>query len=1591
MHLLQPSQCQCYDLQLPSLSISEETQLDETSKLKFKLDCRTGAAVELSRSDVFVHGGLTIPLELVEISLASVQKEIIMYFAKKVKTTFKSLNDWMSSEIFYLDLITRSWSRIETSINISTINSITRKKKYEGQILYKFNNKMIIRERFLHAMCFSVNSLYIFGGLIVCPNSDYELVPTNALWKLDLETKEWSLISMDSRVSERFGHSMHVKSSDNESTDIRLIITGGVDKNDQKIDTVDIFNITHNCWEIDLTQKTEYSAKMNANGKPLPVSSIDGFTLLIQKNEANVPTLLVYTPDGPEELKNDKDIINNPPGPPVEVRISYKAPLIALPLKPHSKGIRLTSTSHKSSNAIEISHNLKYPTGDLFGNSILAVGFYPTGKPDNFHCYSFDVSTGKCSEHSINCSDYSKNKHRFWKIFIWQSHFQAVLLGTKVDDDCLPTVQKFDLISLFPLSMIAHTPNYSPETQQPISILTKTQSNETTKENSNSNSPDSAEMINELNFAAPPTSQFENYIQYIYSSKDVAPIRTVFPSYAMVLGKDAWEIFGGSLADFEIITDEGDSIGVPMYLLRKRWGRYFNFLLAQGYAKACADYDSSALQYAAKENNYSPNTSPAVQPKHPGLSKKSLDLSTVPSMSSIYRKQNIPEIHLATPPMKNSQSNLTSFSIPEDDEKPLAHIVGYRDEDEEVTQAQKKGTPYSTGKSNIQTPHDTQSVTSSSNGMVFRVPFKESHSPQIIQNVYSEKHNFNNHEKRRSSLAVMTPAGLQKDKNTEAVRRASHPNPSPAGYDDVRNHLALRFASSAHNSRKASVASQGSVISFVSSTSDRNGNSLHPPNTTSSNNSPVLGILNIVLPPQQDIPNEPLPSVPHDTPSFFSRRRSSFAEFINSGRSSPLSSRRSSADRCLSLPELKKPEDVSTSPYRPRIDKDQESDCSPNSTPLNRRSSSTRTSVATNSRHNSLSKISSRLEKCHSSATDNSENGISNFILDFEPLLTPRSLYMPWSTDTVNAFVEFFFTGQVNGKWQLAPVVLNLLVMSKIYEVTLLSTLVTEALFAIIARKEESLFVTCDALIKKFHDKISRYFNDDISNMNNNLMGISTYCELLKVVDLLFDVNNGFFDAELIQSAKGYCGSTTESSDYDVLDKLSPRPSTSPQLNSSVPTVYAGGPRNSHNSIGSINFPSMSTRDSFGLNSKVKKKSSLNREIDFSEVTKYSVSSLDAENMREDSKETSKNINQFEQDETKMSDKTTKVQSSYPAAVSASQSRKTSILLENGTISQGEDIPHDIKEQLEQAKLRNLSELDDIYEKPNTGRSVYMGDDEVSSSQSDSDEFESELGVLSINKMKRKIGESKNMDEYVDPLFKIGSNNTGSAKGTNTKGSGGTRNSRDEIPHLDLNIPTIENLTSSNSLPPVDYVIKSIYRTAVLVNDVKLMIRCLNAIEISKMLKAIKKKIPADIAELEEGMKTWDTSIFDKKNTSFTKLRHPSNSKSISPKTSTVNFAMIPSVSPADMTRKSSIRNLQQSSPKNKLFERSTKSFSQGKKPMKNTRHNTVQGSIPATSTSVLMNPGVMPPPPPSSNPKNRKDGSKNSNSFSTFFSKKKG
>lgn len=280
MPTLQPSPSLCYKLKLPELPLEFRAKnVDDTVKRRYTLDCRTGAASETCRSSILVHGGLTMPLNLNHTTISEIQNELILYFAKKKQSgaAFKNLQDWISKELFSLDLITRTWNRIPT---------------------LPHNKNEVLGERLLHSMCYYKDSMYIFGGLTVSPQNGYELIATNELWRLDLQTKEWHLIGKDAQITRRFNHTMLIQNQSDETKDTKLVIIGGLNNMDQSISYIDVFNITTGTWE---SIKSSNRIITNIEGSMVSLSQNKNCPVLLQDNEAEIPTLAFYMSSGQQD------------------------------------------------------------------------------------------------------------------------------------------------------------------------------------------------------------------------------------------------------------------------------------------------------------------------------------------------------------------------------------------------------------------------------------------------------------------------------------------------------------------------------------------------------------------------------------------------------------------------------------------------------------------------------------------------------------------------------------------------------------------------------------------------------------------------------------------------------------------------------------------------------------------------------------------------------------------------------------------------------------------------------------------------------------------------------------------------------------------------------------------------------------------------------------------------------------------------------------------------------------------------------------------------------------------------------------------
>lgn len=1439
MSLLQPFTCTCYQLKLPQPSppVNKSDELDEYAMRKVTLDCRTGAAVVLTRSNIFVHGGLTIPLNLEKVTSAEIQNQVVLYFAKERDSSaaFKDLRQWMSPEIFFLDLISRTWNHVETRVQNSADES------EESSSTVSLASQEVFRERLFHSMCYVDGYIFVFGGLVMSPQSGYEFTASNELWRLDLRTKVWSLVSKNPQIQRRFNHTMHVKNEHNDTRDTKIVIVGGLDNMDEPVRKIDVYNLSRGYWQSLPDAEYPIDLQTNIDGKPVDVTTDANFSILVENNEAKIPALAFYKPENcrfsgslgrrsannsngrstssrastPINTSHDENSsVENDSRKNSNERKEKLSPIVALPILSGSKGLRMASHPFQPTDFLEAPLNLLNVTGDYFGYNIVIGGFCPTLLPSDFHCYIYDIPSGKWTRIGITCPDCEMHTHRFWKVFVWKSHHQTLLLGTKNDDGYLPSVQKFDYLLSFGLPIInifnkgIHTIPSNKEVVMPSSSSKMGSATSTELESD----------FNRVSFSSSQTSQFESYIRYIAPPYEMTSIRSVFPAYAMVLGKDALEIYGKPLSDFEFITSEGESIGVPLFLLRKRWGRYFDMLLSQGYAKVCTEYEVSGNQSTLIKLSPYPSRAGSRDIRSSRLSSSgSLEnyfnkgSGSHPHHFSVSAATNRKPALSELNPFREGRLNpfeRTNKSVIDDHYTGITHSVitetspGSTDPDDDLgPTAHPKSPPKMKGISRSV----TSSTTSSSGGMVFRVPFLEKKSSPTTQEIAPDVKPGPEIDDRRRSSLMAPQVAVPRSSKVDNTRRSSHPIIS--SIIDQTQPQSRGYGNSARSS-----------ISFVSSSSDRMGKS-HVSNSrhNSITDSPMLGVLNITLPPQTQTPTEPVPPPPtirHASTSSKSRTNS-ISEFLHSSKGSPLSSRRPSYVVNTTTAEAKTSLDRQLMEHRFNeadlaYDKKQE---------INKLQPNLKQPENLQSARGSLANDWSR--GSFVSTSDSCESGPCNINLEMEPMLIPRSLYMPWSTKTVRAFSEFFYTGQVNGKWVLAPVVLDLLVISKLYEIPLLFNLISEVLYSIVGKKEEGMYITCKSLVEWFTNKALTILGGDTKKLDEFLERCEAFKILKKIKFCLENIDNGFFDLDLMRRHSVSRSSAHESSDCESNDR-NMSTDMSPQSPNYVPTLFAGGPRDSHNSIGSLGYPvhmnlSNSRRSTTTFAHRTTKKSSLSKEIEPSSFYDTETTSTLSGNP-----DTTKQADSV--DEKTMN---TERQDIFRAFNSSSSSSSC-----------------DLEDEMDQAKLRDLSESDyGVILDARDGKH-----DIADENREDIEDFDFSLGLLDAGKKK---GKGHDDDESVDPLAKVG-NMDSPSKPYSKYSMGFGKYPKNDSQANNATVLTLESLASKNALPPSDMVIKSIHQSTVLVNEVRLMIRCNDCLQISKDLKRCKKILKAEISNLEK-------------------------------------------------------------------------------------------------------------------------------------------
>ncbi|KAM9904210.1 hypothetical protein OXX79_002897 [Metschnikowia pulcherrima] len=620
MSTLIPSASACHSVQMPPIEKDD----------RLNLHVRTGSASTLHHSFVFTYGGLTIGLELEDkISIRDIETTFISKVAHNKSRRFAK---YLSGEIFYLDLITKVWSRVSIPVDAPKP-----------------------KPRLFHELATGNNCLYLFGGLTLLSDASeddsFKLVPCNDLWEFNLLKKSWVLLhdgsdwENDSRIpSPRFAHKMtsitHL-SFINKKDHFGLMIAGGHDSNSSPLFTNCVYDVVDKRY-VDAGPPLAFPSVV-LNGKPTAYFKTMNSEKQININYLN--SVIVNFNEDPEFTGREPEAGVDPlkPVPGLEESLyiysqtlpisadEVLSPLLSAKLgktikqpKPaflHRKRNLRSRIATDNLLRRTVPHNLRYPTGGVFGQNIVIIGFLPNDY--DISIFIYNKPTGKWSRLNIFCHhDYGS--HRFWGGFAWTSHHKVVLLGNYVTSRTTSSVRYFSsLITvslpvtniLASMEMAGQKPSAAPAKgdleMSSVSDVDATTSGDEMSSSSlsqmsesdeSTDNPPSRRFSSNSNKSEGQRSSthnaatFNDYVHYAAPKVKFTKVRSVFPPAAITLGRNAFDRYGSIISDFEVISLSGDRIPVCMSILMARWGKFFIDLLARAYVRAVDQFENNQLK-----------------------------------------------------------------------------------------------------------------------------------------------------------------------------------------------------------------------------------------------------------------------------------------------------------------------------------------------------------------------------------------------------------------------------------------------------------------------------------------------------------------------------------------------------------------------------------------------------------------------------------------------------------------------------------------------------------------------------------------------------------------------------------------------------------------------------------------------------------------------------------------------------------------------------------------------------------------------------------------------------------------------------------
>lgn len=1031
----------------------------------------------------------------------------------------------------------------------------------------------------------------------------------------------------------------------------KLILVGGLGIDDQEILKIDVFNLETQQWESgahgpykDLTLEFPFTTEFETSvvlDNPLTGES----NIIIYKKDALNPLQVI-----PLVQRNTYDIDGH--------IIPELSNYYDDKLEEASKVDTIRINSQKFDEKLRfLNRRIVHPKMRIFGPNLLISGYcsesnkelvlkdHPDNKmipleellPDEFckkrlaildkhteknlvyKTFCFSLVNGKWIEINCKClNDQKCEHHMLSEVFVWTSHHKLLFIGSsdyqkhpKTSTIGLnrlsPILQKFDLLVTTSLNVTSLF--------HKISVITNEEESFKKAQRLFFSSQDhDYTLLNYLTFSTSHSvgsisnndiKRFKEFAEYSSPVSDLTANQSIMPPYSMLLGKTLFKSYGVQISDFEIIPSDGDPVPCCLGVLRKRWGRYFDSLLAHGYIESINNLDehtpsndgskfssissagkkkNSLLPYLQKEkskgstssslknsfslNVFSDQVEVKTNPQPPQFnfnysdkySEQPLSQNVSPHDSKLnvsnlnnehdtapkkFKNHNIFKNEFLSNSLNDVGKTLKKPYPPQEEKKdtvgePISEENTTVDVEgdplsrsrtaDDVHTASRRGSVLSRETYETQTSKP-QTLTSSSGGMVFRVPFhtnSNSVSSEPVGKVAAKNNNSNfMSQTRHESISSQV-------KRLSETRRKSLTSSSHLG--DTPRNSRTQSINSDYNKSMTYILPDIEVDNLpkiakkpdskpVPPTPEMSNNQTSTINTVYNNlnlNSSSPNMVNRRRLSTQKDNNFKRGITPDDSNS--SLHLNSLHKGLSGRRRSSVLSNFSDTDKPnISFNEklihnLGSISSAATNSAHNSISVDNSLDLyneEDTNTTINQNKSSFSTINEYTSKKGSISSS----QRSQSIATEESSDSIIN--AELEPLMIPRSLYLPWSHESVAAFTEFFYTGQINPKWSFQPVALDVFLMAKLYEVPLLYDAMSEVFYSLIGRKEEYIYILKDKIDQKFRNCVKKYLkatNSDES-VESYLNRSKKYQKFKDLDKPLQNIDYGYCDYSLLKNA----------------------------------------------------------------------------------------------------------------------------------------------------------------------------------------------------------------------------------------------------------------------------------------------------------------------------------------------------------------------------------------------------------------------------------------------------------------------------------------